>query len=326
LTDQIKKIDKLEGRIWESPLRDGVPAFRPTNGESPAIIAIANLKGGVGKTTLTANIGATYRRMGKRVLVVDLDHQTSLTGLCLNGEQIMDLRVGDGKYVSNVLEASANHASIAWNNLVALSQPDAFILAANKELADVEEQVKAHWLLHDDTPDSRYLLRAALHDRMIQERFDVILLDCPPRPSTCLINALTCCDFVLIPAKPDRPSTDTVPYLLAWLRKLKAQGICPDLKILGLVANMAYPRNKDCLISRERVVWNDVQSKCAQEWDERVHAFARFVPNSTQFAEAAAAREFAADHPKLESIFDDLVNELEEQRAHHASPSAAAVS
>jgi cellulose biosynthesis protein BcsQ len=324
LSEQMRRVEQQEGRFWEAPVQTTIPPFRPADAMSAAIIAVTNLKGGVGKTSLTANIAATYWHMGKRVLVIDLDHQTSLTSLCLTIEQINDLRPGAGKFVNNLLRASANHATVAWDNLTRINDLGAFILAASKELADVEEHVKAKWLLNAAGFDSRYLLRAALHDPVIQDRFDVILLDCPPRPSTCLINALTCSDYVLIPAQLDRTSTETVPYLLDWLRKLREKKVCPDLSILGVVANRAFPRRK--LISRERAVWSELADKCKQAWGEPVYHFDRFIPNSTLFAEAAATKTFAAHHPKLEPIFSALVAELQERKAHHESKRVAAVS
>ena len=315
LTDQMKQIERQEGRFWESPIRTTIPSFRPLDSKSATIIAITNLKGGVGKTSLTANIAATLWQTGKRVLVVDLDHQTSLTTLCLTIEQINDLRPGAGKFVNNVLKSAGNHASVAWDNMTRINDDGAYILPASKELAEVEEHVKASWLLNPTGFDARYVLRAALHDRVIQDRFDFILLDSPPRPSTCLINALACCDYALIPALLDRTSTETVPYLIAWLRKLQEKGICPNLEILGVIANRTFPRKK--LISREKGVWEDLEGKCSLEWSSPVHLFDRFVPNSTQFADAAATKTFAAFHPNLEPIFTKLVNELLERKGCH---------
>jgi len=324
LTDQMKQIEQQEGRFWESPVRTTIPPFRPLGVKSAAIVAVTNLKGGVGKTSLTANLGATFWQMGKRVLVVDLDHQASLTFLCLANEQVSDLRQGGGRYLQNVLKAKANHADVAWNNLTRINDRGAYILAASEDLIDVEDHVKAHWLLHPDDFDPRYLLRSALHHPSIQQRFDIILLDCPPRLTTASINALTCSDYALIPALLDRTSTEAVPRLLVLLKRLKEKQVCPNLSILGVLGNRAYPRPK--LISRERAVWEDLIEKCKNTWDEPVYHFDRFIPTSAQFAEAATMRVFAAHHANLEPIFIDLVNELQQRKAHHESSRTAAVS
>ena len=323
LEGQINQIEQKEGRFWESPV-GSAPPFRTLNPTNATIIAVTNLKGGVGKTSLTANIAATYWKMGKRVLVVDLDHQASLTFLCLSPEQIKDLAPGGGKFVQNVLKASANHAAAAWNNLMPINSHGSCILAASEELITIEEQVKARWLLNPNGFDLRFILRAALHDSMIQERFDIILLDCPPRLTPASINAMTCSDFVLIPALLDRTSTEAVPRLLNWLRGLKNQGVSSDLSVLGVVGNRAHSRTK--LSIREKNVWTELQVTCNDIWGTSVPHFETHVPTSAQFAEAAAKREFAAFHPKLEKIFTKLVAEIEKRRVQHESSRVTAAS
>ena len=138
------------------------------------------------------------------------------------------------------------------------------------------------------------------------------------------INALTCCDYTLIPALLDRTSTEAVPRLLVLLKRLIEMKVCPDLSILGVVGNRAYPRPK--LISRERAVWEDLIEKCKTVWGEPIYHFDRFVPTSAQFAEAASMRVFAAHHPDLEPVFLDLVNEIQQRKADHESSRIAAVS
>ncbi len=87
------------------------------------------------------------------------------------------------------------------------------------------------------TPDDvRFRLRAILHTKEIADRFDFILLDCPPRLTTACINALAASDYVLIPVLPNVISTAAVPRLLRWLKNLRLVA-CPDLAVLGIVGN-----------------------------------------------------------------------------------------
>lgn len=314
-TDHVKAIEALEGRIWEAPPRAGATPFQPLEDRQAPIIAVTNLKGGVGKTSLTANLAAVFGQQGKKVLVVDLDHQASLTNLCLPLERIKDLARGDGKLLSNVFKARGDFARVAWNNLTHLDDAGSCLLAASEELADVEEHAKAQWLIQPDAFDMRYLLRSALHDPLIQNRFDMVLLDCPPRWTPASINALAACDFVLIPVLLDRTSAEAVPRLLAWLHSLKAKQVCAEMSILGVVGNRAW--RKDKLSTRERGVWKTLRDNCADAWQGPVHLFERFVPTNARFADAADERTFAALDVTLYPIFEELIAEIEQRRAQH---------
>lgn len=320
LSEQRRQILEQDGQFWEAAVPADTPVFRPRKVKN-AIIAITNLKGGVGKTTITANLAATFCSMNIRVLVVDLDHQTSLTSLCLSLEQINDLRPGTGRFVNNVLRACEKRGEVAWNNVAQINGQGAHILAASKELAQVEEHVKARWLVNASPFDARYILREALHHPIIQDRFDLVLLDCPPRPSTCLINAIACSDYALIPTLPDRTSAETVPYLLGWLKKLRELKISPDLSILGVMANGTYRQGG--FTSREKAVWEDLEDHCGQEWGSPVYRFQSVVPDSNQFAEAASTRSFAALHPKLHPVFQALGAEILDRTAYESSRTTA---
>src|SRR5262249_4667802 len=152
--------------------------------------------------SLTANIAYTLWTSGKRVLLIDLDYQGSLTNLCLPPEKLGDLRLGQGRFAQNVFTAENGHADAAWNNLTPIGK-QSYLLAANEALADVEESVKARWLIDPKRHDCRYILREALHAPIFQERFDFVLIDCPPRLTLAGINALAAADFVLVPVIPD---------------------------------------------------------------------------------------------------------------------------
>lgn len=313
INEQIRAIMELDGQFWQKAPTAAPPLFRTRDERRAPIIAVFNLKGGVGKTTLTANLGAKLWARGLRVLQVDLDHQGTLTSLCLTEIQEQDNRRGEGKLVNHVLKASARLDHAVWQNLIPFqrdgrSSVASYLLPANKHLADVEEDRKARWLLRESERDVRFLLREALHGPLLQQAIDVVLLDCPPRLTTGCINALACADFVLVPVLLDKPSTDALPNLLGWLRILKERDVCPYVSLLGIVGNRThYP---DKLTSREKTLWLNMRQLCQEAWKEPVYFFARTIPSKPQFADAAQRRTFAALDPVLEPIFGELVQEL----------------
>src|SRR5207244_474093 len=115
-----------------------IPPFRPLTNKSAVIIALTNLKGGVGKTTLTANIAATYcRQMDKRVLVVDLDFQSSLTGLCMTADLFDERKIGVDELFKN---PSTDLAKLAYNNTARTQEPKMRVLSASEDLPNLEER------------------------------------------------------------------------------------------------------------------------------------------------------------------------------------------
>jgi cellulose biosynthesis protein BcsQ/predicted nucleic acid-binding Zn-ribbon protein len=312
LNDQSEQIAVLQGRFWEAPVSrssENLPVFRPLAKHKAAIIAVTNLKGGVGKTTLTANLAVTYSLMGQRVLAVDLDHQASLTGKCLTPDQVHDLRFGDGKFIENVFMAQSNFGRVASNNINHLNAQGLFLLAASEEFFNVEEHTKARWLMNLSGVDCRCLLRSALHSPEIQDRFDIIFLDCPPRWTTASINAMTCSDYLLIPTQLEEISTEAVPRLLAWLRNLKTQvnEIYSQIKILGVVANLTFP-NTPQLTRTERAIWEALPRRCERAWNGPIYHFQEYIKKfSTTHALAAVDRNLG---PK----FIKLVEEIESRR------------
>lgn|GEM_PF-853274 len=316
----LEKITQLDGNAWRARPEGEVPAFRPLVHGAAPIVAVVNLKGGVGKTTLTANLAATWFRSGKRVLAIDLDYQNSLTHLCLPHSTAMDLR----RRQHGIEHLLADPDATAADLVKAAEQIDGSlgqIVATSESLTDVESDILTRWLLRQTDDDVRFRLRRLLHEEQVQKEYDYILLDCPPRLSAACINALACADFVLVPVLLDALSSDAVPRLLGWLRMLKHNaGLCPELRVLGLVANkVRYYRGN--LVSAQQPVWDNLPGRCVGPWGEAVHRFTATIPLSSQFGVAANNHEFAADGSDVSPHFLDLAQEISQRiRLYEGGP------
>src|SRR5262249_47684793 len=160
-----------------------------------------NLKGGVGKTTITANLALSMSHIGWRVLVVDLDHQGSLSQLLLTLEEADELIISRNL----VHEALKNPTDGLWSFRKAIKRvskdPEGrvSIVAADEMLGDQETALSLRWQLRQTPDDVRYRLRSIVQAPEIAERFDFILLDCPPRLTTACVNALCASDYVMVP-------------------------------------------------------------------------------------------------------------------------------
>jgi chromosome partitioning protein len=322
LSEQVQRLADFDGRVWERPPTVMVPEFRPLSKRQVPVIAIANLKGGVGKTTLTANLGAVLAQRNQRVLLVDLDYRGSLTSLCLTPAEIREIR-RRRQFVDRLFQEHKVEPELLTQCSQRISQLSGLrLLAADEPLADVENRVMAQWLLNPNDQDARFLLRSYLHSEAVRYEYDCVLIDCPPRLTTACINAVAAADFLLMPVLLDRTSAEAVPRQLWSLRKLK-RVMGSDLAVLGLVANRTHPRQQ--LISRESDVWESLAGPCEDRWGQPVYQFSTVIRQHAAFAEAARADGFAALYRDLQPMFFDFIEEIQTRIAEIERQGSSAV-
>lgn len=180
-------------------------------------IAIINQKGGVGKTTTTANLGAALALFGKRVLLIDLDPQAHLS--LHFGTELSDEQAG----VYDVLTSSAPLRDVAQQ-----VRKNITLIPADIDLAGVEAELVS-------TPGRELILREAVEDAAYDH--DVLLIDCPPSLGTLTINALVAVDEVMIPLQSQFFALQGLGKLLDTI-KLVQRRINPRLRVTGVILCM----------------------------------------------------------------------------------------
>jgi chromosome partitioning protein len=219
------------------------------------VLAIANQKGGVGKTTTSVNLAAGLVQAAKRVLLVDLDPQGNAT----MGSGV-DKRATQ-RTVYHVLLGLGEVATIRTR-----SKSGGYdLLPANRELAGAEVELV-------DLPNRESRLRAAL-DR-VKEDYDYILIDCPPSLSLLTINGLVAAQEVLIPMQCEYYALEGLSDLVGTIKRVRAH-LNPTLEIAGLLRTMFDPRN---------TLAQQVSQQLETHFGEKVYRV--LVPRNVRLAEA----------------------------------------
>ena len=327
---------RFDGRLWLRPPVGAVPPFRPRAERGSVIISVLNLKGGVGKTTLTANLAATLATADRPALMVDLDYQRSLSMLLIGDKRRKELHrhkcslqhflagpthgAGDLTDRLEDLAPDLPHCSVLPN-----SDSPAGTDAADS-LEETENRLMAEWLFDRSKPDPRFFLRAALHDPKLGPGW--VLLDCPPRLTTACVAALAASDFVLIPVIPDPVSTRAVENLLRTLARFKA-ALLPELAVLGIVPNVVRYYSGE-MVRAQADALGELKLLLPTLWDAPVPILDAGIRQSAAFGEAAAETDaagrprLALTDPEVREAFRALAEELEGEIGR-ASRRAAAV-
>lgn len=182
------------------------------------IIAITNQKGGVGKTTTAVNLAATLAEAGQRVLLLDFDPQgNASSGLGVERSEIQssiyDVITGNSGIEETILQD--------WMENLDLIPADMSLAACDAELADVENK--------------NLILRGAL--RPLREKYEYLLIDCPPSLGTITVNALSAADTVLIPIQCEYYALEGLRQVLSSI-EIVQEALNPSLLIEGIVFTM----------------------------------------------------------------------------------------
>lgn len=219
------------------------------------IFAVANQKGGVGKTTTTVNLAAALAAQGQRVLLVDLDPQGNAT-------------MGSG-VDKRALKKSVYHVLLGMASLIDARQASEAgkfdTLPANRDLAGAEVE-----MVDLDNRETRLKRALALHD----SDYDFVLIDCPPSLSLLTLNGLCAANGVIIPMQCEYYALEGLSDLVNTIKKVHAN-LNPDLKIIGLLRVMFDPRS---------TLSNQVSAQLEQHFGDKV--FKTIVPRNVRLAEA----------------------------------------
>jgi len=221
------------------------------------VIAVANQKGGVGKTTTAVNLAACLAAAGKKILLFDLDPQANATsGLGIEkieGDSSYAVLLGEGELVQKIKPTAFERLAIVP------SEVD--LCAADLELARMEGHL--------------HRLATVLRPVRDSGNYDLILIDCPPSLGILSLNAFTASDGILIPLQCEYYALEGISMMNRILDQLRAAGVNPGLEIFGVVMTMFDGRTK---------LSNEVVEEVRRLLGAKV--FETEIPRTTRLAEA----------------------------------------
>ena len=253
------------------------------------VIAIANQKGGVGKTTTTSNLGIGLARQGKKVLLIDADAQGSLTA-SLGIREPDRLEITLATIMGNII----NDEEIRSDYGILSHDEGVDFIPGNIELSGLETSLI-------NVMSRETVLRTYID--LQRDNYDYILIDCMPSLGMITINVFTCADSILIPVQAAYLPIKGLEQLIKTIGKVKRQ-INQKLKIEGILLTMVDNRTNYA---------KDISNLLIENYGSKVHIFENSIPMSVRAAEISAEGVSIYKHDpngKVASAYQSLTKEV----------------
>ena len=263
------------------------------------VIAIANQKGGVGKTTTTVNLGIGLVNEGRKVLLIDCDAQGSLTE-SLGFQNPDDLKIT----LSTMMQKAINEEPFAKNEGVIHHKEGVDLVPANIELSGMETALVN--IKNRERALKNYIDK-------IKDHYDYVLIDCTPSLGMLTINALAAADKVIIPVQAHYLPAKGLEQLITTVAKVKRQ-INPELEIGGILLTMVDKRTKFA---------KDVAGQIRFNYGKHLTIYKTEIPLSVKAAETSAVGKSIYTYDgkgKAADAYKDFTKEVldgAEQRNKH---------
>ena len=231
------------------------------------IIAIANQKGGCGKSTTTVNLGTALTKAGKKVLLVDIDPQGH-TGKSL----LSEIPANNQHTLTDILQSIMIDTFKPFDHIIHHAAEHVDIIPSNRSLSAAEQDLDKQYA-------KEYFLKEYLDS--ISGIYDYVLLDCMPSLSTLTINSLVAAHGVIIPVQAHYLPTEGLLELLSTIKMIRRR-LNPSLEVTGILPTMVDTRTN---------FEKDVMQNIRETFSHVYPVFETFIPRSVRFGECSALHE-----------------------------------
>lgn len=253
-------------QFWSRPVGVRFDQYETSMASSIPILLFGNQKGGVGKSTLVSNLAAAFSVKGERVLTVDLDYQGSHSSLAQ-----LQIGAGDEEPESLIDYLFQDELDPNWPKIAIRRVTETLhFIPAFYSFELVERHVEYRWALAATKDDVRYRLARALLARSVQEDYDRILIDAPPRFTLGFVNGFCAATHLYVPTVVDLLSTSAVSSFARQFSELRPI-VNPHIRWAGIVGTMTFVNTReplaltktadDAATEAERVAQNRLKTK-----------------------------------------------------------------
>ena len=264
------------------------------------VIAIANQKGGVGKTTTTFSLGVALANKGKRVLLIDADPQGDLTTY-MGWHNTDEIPIT----IATLMERTVSDREVKADEAILHHAEGLDVIPANLELSSMEVSLV-------NAMSREYTMKNSISS--LKDKYDYILIDCMPSLGMVTINALACSDKVIIPVQSQFLATKGMGHLLQTVLKVRKQ-INPDLKVGGILLTLVDERTN---------LAKNIRKELSETYGNVFKLFNTQIPRAIKVAESTSQGESILSYDKNSKVslaYNNFAKEVLEdgQKEQHRS-------